>query len=113
MARFLMVDVGAGTVDVLYYDSETGENFKCVGKSPVRRLAEAVEGSSGDLLISGVEMGGGPLSNVLRKRAEKDAVVMSASSAATVHHETERVRALGIKVVGDEEAAASRALLSA
>ena len=40
MSRFLMVDIGAGTMDVLYYDTRSDLHYKAVVKSPVRRVAE-------------------------------------------------------------------------
>ena len=39
MSRFLMIDVGAGTMDILHYDTETDLHYKAVVKSPVRYLA--------------------------------------------------------------------------
>ena len=38
--RILMVDIGAGTMDVLCYDTEADLHFKAVVKSPVRYIAE-------------------------------------------------------------------------
>ena len=104
MSRFLIVDIGAGTMDVLYYDTESGLHYKAVAKSPVLSLAEKAASIPGNLLITGVEMGGGTLSNVLRQRAEKGEVIMSLSSAATIHHNPEKVRSWGIKIVEDTEA---------
>ena len=43
MKRYLMIDVGAGTLDLLYYDEFSGEHFKAVVKSPVRTLADKIE----------------------------------------------------------------------
>ena len=71
MSRFLMVDIGAGTMDVLWYDTEAELHYKAVVKSPVRHLAEKAAELSGNLLISGTEMGGGPITAVLKKRAAK------------------------------------------
>ena len=34
MSRFLMVDIGAGTMDVLWYDTNTDLHYKAVVKSP-------------------------------------------------------------------------------
>jgi uncharacterized protein (DUF1786 family) len=104
MGRFLIVDVGAGTLDLLYYDTETNQHFKTVAKSPVKTLAEQAESVPGNLLITGMEMGGGALSNVLKTRAKQGVVIMSASSAATINHDLEKVRSWGIKVVDHKEA---------
>jgi uncharacterized protein (DUF1786 family) len=104
MCRFLIVDVGAGTMDVLCYDMRSDEHFKAVVKSPVKTLAEAAEKLHGNLLITGTEMGGGALTGVLERRSKEAEVIMSASSAATIHHNPERVRSLGIRIVSDIEA---------
>ena len=104
MGRFLIVDVGAGTLDLLCYDTDSNQHFKAVAKSPVKTLAEEAERVSGNLLITGTEMGGGALSSVLKRRAQGAEVVMSASSAATIHHNLDKVRSWGIKVVDDHEA---------
>jgi len=106
MSRFLILDIGAGTMDVLCYDSEINLIYKAVAKSPTLYLAQAVESLHNDLLITGCEMGGGPISEALIQKAKKSRVLMSASAAATLHHDLEKVRSLGIEVVKDQEAEA-------
>lgn len=103
MSRYLMVDIGAGTMDVLWYDTEAELHFKSVVQSPVRHLAEKAAGLSGNLLISGTEMGGGPITAILKERAKNAAVVMSTSAAATLHHNPAKVRSWGIDIVEDTE----------
>jgi len=103
MSKFLMVDIGAGTMDVLWYDTEADLHYKAVVKSPVRYLAEKAAQLPGNLLISGTEMGGGPVTTVLKARAKDAEVVMSASAAATLHHNSAKVRSWGIKIVEDEK----------
>jgi len=104
MSRFLMVDIGAGTMDVLWYDTHTDLHYKAVVKSPVRYLAEKAAELPGDLVITGSEMGGGPITQILKQRAKEAEVVMSASAAATLHHNPETVRSWGIDIVEDEKA---------
>jgi len=104
MSRFLILDIGAGTMDVLYHDTESGLHYKTVAKSPVLYLAEKAAGLPENLLITGKEMGGGPISKVLRQRAQEAEVIMSVSSALTVHHNLEKVRSWGIKIIDDTEA---------
>jgi uncharacterized protein (DUF1786 family) len=41
---------------------------------------------------------------VLRQRAETHAVIVSASAAATLHHDAQKVRSWGISIVEDQEA---------
>ncbi len=104
MKRYLMIDVGAGTLDLLYYDASSGEHFKAVVKSPVRTQADTIESLPGNLVVTGVEMGGGRVSAVLKNRAQTRAVAMSAGAAATVHHDPARVASAGIVIVSDEKA---------
>ncbi len=104
MGRFLTLDIGAGTMDVLVVDEDCKEHFKAVVKAPVRLLAEEVGACSGNIVVTGVEMGGGPFSTVLKERARKSEVAMTASAAATVHHDLNRVRSSGIRIVSEEEA---------
>jgi uncharacterized protein (DUF1786 family) len=109
MSRYLLVDIGAGTMDVLCLDDETGLHVKAVARSPVLEMAEKAATLPGNLLITGKEMGGGRLSAILGKRLESSEVVMTESAAMTVHHDLERVRSMGIRVVEDMEAEALRA----
>jgi uncharacterized protein (DUF1786 family) len=104
MSRFLMVDIGAGTMDVLYVDTESELHYKAVVKSPVRYVAERVAETSGNLVITGNEMGGGPITRVLTQRAQEAEVLISESAAATVHHNPDRVRSLGISILSNDEA---------
>ncbi len=104
MSRILTVDIGAGTMDVLCYDTESGQHYKAVAKSPVFSVAEKAKSLAGNLLITGTEMGGGPLSQVLKQRAQEAEVIMSISAAATVHHNLEKLRSWGIKIVEDAQA---------
>lgn len=104
MSRFLILDIGAGTMDVLCYDTESELHYKAVAKSPVLYLAEKAASLPGNLLITGNEMGGGSISKVLRQRAQEAEVMMTVSAAATVHHNLEKVRSWGIKIISDTEA---------
>ena len=108
MSRFLIVDIGAGTMDVLWFDDESRQHFKAVARSPVLQIAEELGRTQGKLLITGAEMGGGPVTGVLRERVRHDEVIMSRSAAFTIHHDQEKVRAWGIKILPDEEADALR-----
>jgi len=108
MSRFLIIDIGAGTMDVLCWDSETGLSYKAVAQSPTLYLAQEVESLPNDLLITGCEMGGGPISEALIQKAKQSRVLMSASAAATIHHDMDRVRSMCIRVISDAEAEAMK-----
>jgi uncharacterized protein (DUF1786 family) len=104
MSRFLMIDIGAGTMDILAYDTQTDLHYKAVVKSPVRYLAEKTAAIAGNLLVLGSEMGGGPVTQVLKQRAREAEVVISLSASATLNHDVQKVKSWGIKVVADEQA---------
>ena len=104
MGRFLMIDIGAGTMDILHYDTETDLHYKAVVKSPVRYLAEKAAAVSGKLIVVGNEMGGGPITQVLLERARQAEVIMSLSAASTLNHDPARVKSWGINLVEDERA---------
>jgi len=99
---FLMLDIGAGTLDILYYDARSSLHCKAVVRSPALTVAEKVQATRGNLLVRGAEMGGGPISDALTARARQARVAMSASAAATIHHDPQRVRSLGIEVLDDD-----------
>ena len=104
MGRYLMLDIGAGTLDMLCHDTDHDLHYKAVVRSPVRVLADAIRQTSGNLVVTGCEMGGGPVSQALIDRAKTAEVLMSAQSAATIHHDLQRVTAHGIRVVDAAEA---------
>jgi len=108
MSKFLILDIGAGTMDVLCYDFDTSLSYRAVAQSPTLWLAQEVNRMQTDLLITGCEMGGGPISEALIQRAKDTRVVMAASAAATIHHDLNKVRSFGIEVINDEEAEAMR-----
>ena len=71
MSTYLILDIGAGTMDILYYDEGRDVHYKAVVKSPVKRLAEEVAGLRGSLLITGKEMGGGEISKALKNSSAR------------------------------------------
>jgi len=103
VSRHLLIDIGAGTMDVLVWDDDLEHHFKAVVRSPVRTLADRVAALPGNLAVTGVEMGGGPVAARLRERAKTADVAISPSAAATVHHDPERVRAAGLRILPEEE----------
>ena len=99
-----MLDIGAGTLDMLCYDTAHDLHYKAVVRSPVRVLADDIRKTSGNLVVTGGEMGGGSISQALIERAKTAEVVMSTAAAATVHHDQQRVIAHGIRVVEPQTA---------
>lgn len=104
MSRFLLLDVGAGTLDVLFYDDLSALNYRAVVRSPVLYLPERAQSIAGNLLVTGVEMGGGALLDVLTRHAQKARVLVCASAALTLSHDTGRIRNAGVEIIEDDQA---------
>ncbi len=102
--RCLLIDVGAGTMDILYYEGPSKTPYKAAVESPVHSTSKEAAGLPGNLLLTGCEMGGGALSEVLRERARTSSVVMTPSAAMTVSHDPEQVLSKGIRIVSEDTA---------
>ncbi len=103
MSRFLLIDIGAGTMDVLYCDTASPQHYKAVVRSPVQTVAVKAESLPGALLVTGTEMGGGPITEALKERARHTEVVMTAAAAATLSHTPDRIREWGIRIIENAE----------
>lgn len=103
MKKILCIDIGAGTMDILYGDRSGGRQYKAVVCSPLQTIARRIERLAGDILVHGVEMGGGQVSRALKAHAARNRVVMTASAAATIHHNPRRVVAAGIETIPDDQ----------
>jgi uncharacterized protein (DUF1786 family) len=109
--QVLTVDVGTGTQDIYLYDSDLDlENgYKMVAPSPTmmfhRRIRQATEAGR-PVLLTGVLMGGGPISWAAADHLKAGYPVYATPSAArTFNDDLEAVqREMGVMVVSDDEA---------
>ncbi len=108
--KILSVDIGTGTQDIFLYDSDLNiENgFKLVLPSPTmmihRRLKQSLHLRT-PVLFTGHQMGGGPSAWAIEEVARAGIpVYMTPSAATTLNDELDKVKALGIKIVSEEEA---------
>ncbi|UCD71430.1 MAG: pyruvate formate-lyase activating enzyme [Syntrophobacterales bacterium] len=105
MARFLAIDVGASTLDAMFLDTSSGDQFKFVVKSPTRSLSERlVACKSSRIVITGHQMGGGFLTEVIKTKAQQCRIMMTPSAAESIHHRQERVKNLGVMLITPKEA---------
>jgi uncharacterized protein (DUF1786 family) len=110
--KILTVDIGTGTQDIFLYDSQLDiENgFKLVVPSPtmiVHHQVKAATLSRTPILLTGVMMGGGPSAWAVEAHARAGLPVYATPRAAkTLDDELDKVRARGIEIVSDDEAAA-------
>lgn len=107
--KILTVDIGTGTQDIFLYDSnlDIENGFKLVLPSPTmmvhRRLKQMLPART-PILLTGHQMGGGPSAWAIEEYARAGApVYMTPSAATTLNDELEKVEALGIKVISEEE----------
>src|SRR3972149_5918681 len=107
--KILTVDIGTGTQDIFLYDSnlDIENGFKLVLPSPTMmvhlRLKQALPLRT-PILLTGHQMGGGPSAWAIEEVARAGIpVYMTPSAATTLNDELDKVEALGIKIVSDEE----------
>ncbi|MBI5679473.1 MAG: DUF1786 domain-containing protein [Methanobacterium sp.] len=104
--KILAIDVGAGTQDIMFYDSKnTIENsVKLVMPSPTKIFAKRIKKCKNDLLISGETMGGGPINKAIQKHlTEGYRVVMTENAAKTVRDNLDHVKSKGIEIISSKE----------
>jgi len=110
--KILTIDIGTGTQDIFLYDSQLHiENgFKLVVPSPtmiVHRQIKAATRAKTPILLTGVMMGGGPSAWAVEDHARANLPVYATPAAAkTLNDELEVVRASGVEIVSEVEAAA-------
>jgi uncharacterized protein (DUF1786 family) len=102
--RILAIDVGAGTQDILVYESDrTPENcIKLVMPSQTqvvgRRIRRATERGM-PIYLAGMVMGGGASSEAIKEHIAAGLAVYAAPDAArTLHNDLERAREMGVEI---------------
>jgi uncharacterized protein (DUF1786 family) len=107
--KILTVDIGTGTQDIFLYDSrlDIENGFKLILPSPTmmihRRVKQALSART-PLVLTGHQMGGGPSAWAIEEAARSGIpVYMTPSAATTLNDELDKVEALGIKIVSEDE----------
>jgi uncharacterized protein (DUF1786 family) len=108
--KILTVDIGTGTQDIFLFNSglDVENGYKLVLPSPTmmvhRRVRRALLTRT-PLLLTGHQMGGGPSAWAIEEAARAGIpVYMTPEAATTLNDELDKVRALGIEIVSEEEA---------
>jgi uncharacterized protein (DUF1786 family) len=99
--KILAIDIGAGTQDILLFDSRKNiENCtSLVLPTPSRFLAEKIKKIEGDLFIRGDTIGGGAIAKAIELHLKKGyRVVMEESAAYSIRNDLDEVRSIGIEV---------------
>jgi uncharacterized protein (DUF1786 family) len=109
--RILAVDVGTGTQDILLFDSSGPIENSCklvmpsataIAAGRIRRATQA----SRPVLLTGVIQGGGPCHWALEDHIRAGyAAYATPDAARTFDDDPERVRAMGVRIITDDETA--------
>ncbi len=107
--QLLALDIGTGTQDILFYDSEKSvENcFKLVLPSPTAIVASHIREARGqrkDVFLVGETMGGGPCVRAVREHLDSGLRVFAEEQAAlTINDDLEKVKEMGVEIVEEVE----------
>lgn len=114
--RILAVDVGAGTQDILLFDSaNTVENcYKMVLPSPTVVVASKIRRATNarkSVLLTGYTMGGGSCARALSEHLKSGLHAYATPlAAATVDDDLDVVREIGVQIVSEDESKALKAV---
>lgn len=104
--NILAIDIGAGTQDIMVYDSDLTRDFesayKLVLPSPTRIMADELRKTQEDVVIFGDTMGGGPFARAVLDHLRDYKVYMTEDAARTIRDDLESVRAQGIELITSE-----------
>ena len=113
--KILCIDIGTGTQDILLFDSTTEiENcLQLVMPSPTVLVANQIRAATQrrePVLLTGTIMGGGPGSWAAEDHLRADLPVYATRNAAlSFNDELDKVAAMGIQIIGDDDARKLRA----
>jgi len=99
--KILAIDIGAGTQDILLFDSEKKiENcISLVLPTPSKYFAEKLKTVESHVYIHGDTIGGGSLARIILRHLQKGyCVVMEESAAYSIRNDLDDVESMGIEV---------------
>jgi uncharacterized protein (DUF1786 family) len=99
--KILAIDIGAGTQDVLLFDSQkkTENCISLVLPTPSKFFAEKLKTIEDNVFISGDTIGGGSLAKVILHHIQMGYhVVMEESAAYSIRNDLDEVKSMGIGV---------------
>ena len=106
--RILAIDIGAGTQDILLYDSRRREenNLKLILPSPVQILASKIRKCRKEsILVKGTTMGGGVFAlALLEKIKEGKKVFITEKAARSIRDDIDELKNFGFRIISSEEA---------
>jgi uncharacterized protein (DUF1786 family) len=99
--KVLAIDIGAGTQDILLFDSERKiENcISLVLPTPSRIFAQKLKTITGNVYIYGDTIGGGSLNRAIINHIKKGyRVIMDEKAAYSIRNDLDEVRSMGIEI---------------
>ena len=99
--RVLAIDIGAGTQDILLFDSEKKieNSVSLVLPTPSKIFSERLRKIEGHVYISGDTIGGGALARDILQHLKKGyRVVMEEQAAYSIRNDLDQVRSMGSEV---------------
>jgi len=105
--KILAIDIGAGTQDILLFDSQkkTENCISLVLPTPSKFFAEKLKTIESHVYIHGDTIGGGSLGRAILRHIQKGyRVVMEESAAYSIRNDLDEVKSMGIEVGRKPEA---------
>ena len=105
--KILAIDIGAGTQDILLFDSQkkTENCISLVLPTPSKYFAEKLKRIESHVYIHGDTIGGGSLGRAILRHIQKGyRVVMEESAAYSIRNDLDEVKSMGIVVGKKPEA---------
>jgi uncharacterized protein (DUF1786 family) len=99
--KILAIDIGAGTQDILLFDSQkkTENSISLVLPTPSKFFAEELKAIGNHVYIHGDTIGGGSLGRAILRHLQKGyRVVMEESAAYSIRNDLDEVKSMGIEV---------------
>lgn len=99
--RILAIDIGAGTQDILLFDStkKIENSVSLVLPTPSKVLAERLRRMEGSVYIRGDTIGGGSLARAILEHLKKGyRVVMESEAAYSIRNNLDEVASMGIEI---------------
>jgi uncharacterized protein (DUF1786 family) len=107
--RILAIDIGAGTQDIVLYDTEreVENSLLMIMPSPAVVIAGRIYAAGSrnkGIFLKGSLMGGGPSARAVRQHLKQGLEVYATPDAAlTINDDLEKVKEMGIKVISDDD----------
>ncbi len=107
--RFLAIDVGMGTQDILLFDSDRNieNSVKMVLPSQTQIIARQISSATRlnhDIVLTGETMGGGACSIAVKRHIDANLAVFATEKAAlTLNDDLNKVKEMGVVIISEKE----------